>query len=93
MQLTVIGVNHQTAPLSIREKLAFAAAELPDAVGSLIDSDAALEAVILSTCNRSEIYAVGGDRARLQRHRTPRLPRCLRPGQHGAGRTANPRSN
>ena len=59
MQLTVIGVNHQTAPLSIREKLAFAAAELPDAVGSLIDSDAALEAVILSTCNRTELYCVG----------------------------------
>ena len=59
MQLTVIGVNHQTAPLSIREKLAFAAAELPDAVGSLIDSDAALEAVILSTCNRTELYCIG----------------------------------
>ena len=59
MQLTVIGVNHQTAPLSIREKLAFAAAELPDAVGSLIDSDAALEAVILSTCNRTELYSTG----------------------------------
>ena len=77
MQLTVIGVNHQTAPLSIREKLAFAAAELPDAVGSLIDSDAALEAVILSTCNRSEIYAVGGDAGQLARwlaahkHTTP----------------------
>ena len=77
MQLTVIGVNHQTAPLSIREKLAFAAAELPDAVGSLIDSNAALEAVILSTCNRSEIYAVGGDAGQLARwlaahkHTTP----------------------
>ena len=59
MQLTVIGVNHQTAPLSIREKLAFAAAELPDAVGSLIDSNAALEAVILSTCNRTELYCIG----------------------------------
>ena len=59
MQLTAVGVNHQTAPLSIREKLAFAAAILPDAVYDLIDSHAAREAVILSTCNRTELYCVG----------------------------------
>ena len=59
MQLTAVGVNHQTAPLSIREKLAFAAAILPDAVHDLIDSHAAREAVILSTCNRTELYCVG----------------------------------
>ncbi|MDO5059191.1 MAG: glutamyl-tRNA reductase [Neisseria sp.] len=59
MQLTAIGLNHQTAPLSIREKLAFAAEALPDAVNRLIDSQAAREAVILSTCNRTELYCVG----------------------------------
>ncbi|MDO5640510.1 MAG: glutamyl-tRNA reductase, partial [Neisseria sp.] len=59
MQLTAIGLNHQTAPLSIREKLAFAAASLPDAVRGLVDSEAAKEAVILSTCNRTELYCVG----------------------------------
>ena len=59
MQLTVIGLNHQTAPLGIREKLAFAAEKLPDAVNSLLDSGAAGEAVILSTCNRTELYCVG----------------------------------
>ena len=59
MQLTVVGLNHQTAPLSIREKLAFAAALLPDAVSQLVSSHAAKEAVILSTCNRTEIYSVG----------------------------------
>ena len=59
MQLTAIGLNHQTAPLSIREKLAFAAATLPDAVRGLIESRAAAEAVILSTCNRTELYCVG----------------------------------
>lgn len=59
MQLTVIGLNHQTAPLGIREKLAFAAETLPDAVNSLLDSGAAGEAVILSTCNRTELYCVG----------------------------------
>ena len=59
MQLTAIGLNHQTAPLSIREKLAFAAADLPEAVRALAESEAAKEAVILSTCNRTELYCVG----------------------------------
>ncbi|WP_127250597.1 glutamyl-tRNA reductase [Neisseria meningitidis] len=58
MQLTAVGLNHQTAPLSIREKLAFAAA-LPKAVRNLARSNAATEAVILSTCNRTELYCVG----------------------------------
>lgn len=59
MQLTAVGLNHQTAPLSIREKLAFAAATLPEAVQNLAQSQAAKEAVILSTCNRTELYCVG----------------------------------
>ncbi|HGG8059233.1 TPA: glutamyl-tRNA reductase [Neisseria meningitidis] len=59
MQLTAVGLNHQTAPLSIREKLAFAAACLPEAVRNLTRSNAATEAVILSTCNRTELYCVG----------------------------------
>ncbi|HGO8167520.1 TPA: glutamyl-tRNA reductase [Neisseria meningitidis] len=59
MQLTAVGLNHQTAPLSIREKLAFAAAALPKAVLNLARSNAATEAVILSTCNRTELYCVG----------------------------------
>lgn len=59
MQLTAVGLNHQTAPLSIREKLAFAAAGLPDAVRALAADEAVKEAVILSTCNRTELYCVG----------------------------------
>lgn len=59
MQLTAVGLNHQTAPLSIREKLAFAATCLPEAVRNLARSNAATEAVILSTCNRTELYCVG----------------------------------
>ena len=58
MKLTVIGLNHQTAPLAIREQLAFAAAALPEAVRDL-SVNAAAEAVILSTCNRTELYCVG----------------------------------
>lgn len=59
MQLTAVGLNHQTAPLSIREKLAFSAAVLPEAVRNLARSNAATEAIILSTCNRTELYCVG----------------------------------
>jgi len=58
MKLTVIGLNHHTAPLAIREQLAFAADALPEAVRDL-SVNAAAEAVILSTCNRTELYCVG----------------------------------
>ena len=58
MKLTVIGLNHQTAPLTIREQLAFPADALPEAVHDL-SVNAAAEAVILSTCNRTELYCVG----------------------------------
>lgn len=59
MQLTAIGLNHQTAPVSIRERLAFAAQVLPDAVKQIVQRHVAHEAVILSTCNRTELYCVG----------------------------------
>lgn len=58
MKLTVIGLNHQTAPLDIRAKLAFTAAQLGPALRSLAEQ-AAAEAVIVSTCNRTELYCVG----------------------------------
>lgn len=58
MKLTVVGLNHETAPLAIREKLAFHAGILPDAVRDL-GLNVASEAVILSTCNRTELYCVG----------------------------------
>lgn len=57
MQLVALGLNHHTAPLAIREQLAFPAEQLADALRDLTDSRAAHEAAILSTCNRTEIYA------------------------------------
>lgn len=57
MKLATVGLNHQTAPVHIREKLAFTAAALPEAHSSLTQH-AATEGVILSTCNRTEIYCV-----------------------------------
>lgn len=58
MHITVIGLSHKTAPVEIREKLSFPSQEQPDALLALMSFDAVLEAVILSTCNRTEVYAV-----------------------------------
>jgi glutamyl-tRNA reductase len=52
--LVLIGVNHTTAPLEVRERLAIAAARLPDAIRSLAHQPGIREALILSTCNRVE---------------------------------------
>ncbi len=64
MLLAAVGVNHQTAPLDVRERLAFSADSLKEALRTLRDSllshrpsgDGPVEAAILSTCNRTEIY-------------------------------------
>lgn len=63
MHLVAIGLNHQTAPLSVREKLAFPAETLPGALESLVNSRAATEAAIVSTCNRTELYCASPDPA------------------------------
>lgn len=55
MQLFTIGVNHTTAPISIRENVAFSDANLRHALSDLTAHNVA-EAAILSTCNRTEIY-------------------------------------
>ena len=55
MQLYTIGVNHTTAPISIRENVAFTDANLRHALNDLTAKNA-IEAAILSTCNRTEIY-------------------------------------
>ncbi len=58
MPLVVIGLSHHSSPVTIRERFAFADARVPATLQSLRDSGIASEAVILSTCNRVEIYAV-----------------------------------
>ncbi|MDP1766811.1 MAG: glutamyl-tRNA reductase [Methylotenera sp.] len=55
MQLYVIGVNHTTAPIQIRENVAFNSEQLGSALRELTSHDAT-EAAILSTCNRTELY-------------------------------------
>jgi glutamyl-tRNA reductase len=57
MPIVVIGLSHHSSPVTVRERFAFAEATIPAALQKLRDSGAATEAVILSTCNRVEIYA------------------------------------
>lgn len=58
MHTLVVGVNYRSAPVSIREKLSFIESELPRAMQALQQQKSILENVIVSTCNRTEIYAV-----------------------------------
>jgi len=58
MNVVVIGLSHHSSPVELRERFAFAESKIPDALKSLRESGLADEAVILSTCNRVEIYAV-----------------------------------
>ncbi len=59
MGLHVIGINHQTAPLDLREQVAFDATSLPSKLKSICSLEGVEEALILSTCNRTEIYCAG----------------------------------
>ncbi|MEK7823151.1 MAG: glutamyl-tRNA reductase [Nitrospirota bacterium] len=57
MNIIVIGLNHDTAPIDIREKAAFNGPKLEEAIDILKNSPGIKENIILSTCNRVEIYA------------------------------------
>lgn len=58
MHTIVVGLNYKSAPVEIREKLSFVESELPQAMEALQKQKSILENVIVSTCNRTEIYAV-----------------------------------
>src|SRR5579864_224168 len=55
MNFQLIGVNHLSAPLEVRERLAVTEAQLPDAVRSLVTQPGVDEGMVLSTCNRVEV--------------------------------------
>jgi glutamyl-tRNA reductase len=58
MNILVLGLSHHTAPIEIREKLAFPVKDIPQSLIKFKQLTEINEAVILSTCNRVEIYAV-----------------------------------
>jgi glutamyl-tRNA reductase len=59
MKIVVLGLNHKTAPVEIRDKLAFNTAETSDALCELKKRFSQVEFVLLSTCNRVELYCAG----------------------------------
>ncbi|RLA28207.1 MAG: glutamyl-tRNA reductase [Gammaproteobacteria bacterium] len=56
MPLHILGLNHTTAPVEIREQVVFAGDDIDRALASLLQLDNVAEAVVLSTCNRTEFY-------------------------------------
>lgn len=65
MGVMMAGLSHRTAPVEIREKLVYRPADADEALAELIALGAIREGVVLSTCNRTEIYAVEGDHPAL----------------------------
>ena len=65
MTLTALGINHKTAPVALREKVAFTPDSLVSALASLKQIDGIEESVIVSTCNRTEVYVKGAGEAAL----------------------------
>jgi glutamyl-tRNA reductase len=85
MPLALVGINHLTAPLSVREQLAFSGGGQRDLLGSpaahALRREAGVgEFVFLSTCNRTELYAAGQDAGQRLSHMPGRLLRLLAQG-------------
>jgi len=80
MRLQILGLNHNTAPIEIREQVVFAGDEVSRACERLTDIDGVDEAVLLSTCNRTEFYVITSDGGRGRLQNWLRDERSLDPG-------------
>jgi glutamyl-tRNA reductase len=69
MNIVLIGLSHKTAPLEMRERLAFNQSLLPEALGQLVDQQTLDEGIIVSTCNRVELVASSASGAESGLHR------------------------
>jgi glutamyl-tRNA reductase len=67
MQLLLVGISHRTAPVELRERIDFQTRGVAEALRALADRGSAREAVVVSTCNRAELY-VACDEAAATRH-------------------------
>ncbi len=61
MHIFVIGLNHKTAPVAVRERVAFSLERRQEALSRLLEAPEILEGLLLSTCNRVELYACSHD--------------------------------
>jgi glutamyl-tRNA reductase len=66
VHLFLLGVSHRTAPVDLRERLDFSSRDLGAAVEAVATRPSAAESVVLSTCNRSEIYVASSDLTRAR---------------------------
>lgn len=66
MEVVLVGLNYRTAPIEVRERFAFADDELAGALADLSGRPGIGEAVIVSTCNRTEVYVAAGDAVAAQ---------------------------
>jgi glutamyl-tRNA reductase len=65
-ELLALGISHKTAPVALRERLAFSEREAGDFARHATDTAEVREAVVISTCNRTEVYLVVGDPVRAE---------------------------
>lgn len=65
--LVLVGLSHHTAPLAVRERLAFSSEQLPELLRNLRQHTGVLEAMVVSTCNRVELYGSADDPLRVAR--------------------------
>jgi glutamyl-tRNA reductase len=66
MHLFLLGVSHRTAPVDLRERLDFSSGDLSAAAAAIAGRPSMSESVVLSTCNRSEIYVASSDPAKAR---------------------------
>jgi glutamyl-tRNA reductase len=60
-EILALGVSHHTAPVELRERVALTDAQAAELIATLVAQDAVSEAVVISTCNRTELHLVGHD--------------------------------
>ncbi len=66
MSLKILGLNHNTAPVEIREQVVYSGDEIAAALSRLAEIDGVNEAVLLSTCNRTEFYITSSSDGQLK---------------------------
>jgi glutamyl-tRNA reductase len=76
MRLIMTGINFRSAPLSLREKVSYSAAQIPAVLKAMREKLPEAEIVIISTCNRTEIYVVGAHIEELKPRIAPAMMEC-----------------
>src|SRR5882672_3718737 len=71
--LVLLGINHNTAPIEVRERLAIPAGRLADATRTLLHQPGIREGLILSTCNRVELVTLQEDTPATENHKADLL--------------------